>query len=68
METSQFAVELCKIEEKDNVMEKNLYVMFQITEVVGRLQMFFKIGVLKNFGNFTGKIQCQSLFVTELQA
>ena len=35
METSEFAVELHKIEEKDNVME-NAYVMFQIREAVGR--------------------------------
>ena len=27
-----------------------------------RLQMFFKIGVPKNFANFTGKHQCWSLF------
>ena len=40
-------VEFPKIEEKDNVME-NLYAMFQIREAVGRMQMIFKIGVLKN--------------------
>ena len=27
-----------------------------------RSQIFFKIGVLKNFANFTGKHQCWSLF------
>ena len=47
METSEFAVELPKIEEKDNVME-NLYAVFQIREAVGRTLMIFKIGVLKN--------------------
>ena len=29
--------------------------------------MFFKIGVLKNFANFTGKHLCWSLFLIELQ-
>ena len=28
-----------------------------------RLQMFFKIGVLKNFANFTGNYLCWSLFL-----
>ena len=56
METSESAVELCKIEEKD-VME-NLYAMFQIREAVGHLQMFIKIGALKIFANFTRKILC----------
>ena len=32
-----------------------------------RLQMFFKIGVLKNFANFTGKHLCWSLFLIKLQ-
>ena len=31
-------------------------------------QMFFKIGVLKNFANFIGKHQCWSLFLIKLQA
>ena len=31
-------------------------------------QMFFKIGVLKNFAIFTGKYLCQSLFLIKLQA
>ena len=57
METSEFAVELPKIEEKDNVME-NWYAIFQIREAVGRSQMFFKLGALKNFANFKRKIQC----------
>ena len=55
MKTSESAVELRKIEEKD-VMEK-LYAMFQIREAVGRSQMFVKIGVLNNLANFTWKIQ-----------
>ena len=33
-----------------------------------RLQMFFKIGVLKSFANFTGKYLCRSLFLKNLQA
>ena len=28
------------------------YAIFQIREAVGRSQMFFKMGVLKNFDNF----------------
>ena len=31
-------------------------------------QMFFKIGVLKNFANFIGKHQCWSIFLIKLQA
>ena len=36
----------------------NSCAMFQIREAVGRSQMFFKIGALKNFTNFTGKQLC----------
>ena len=32
------------------------------------LQMLFKMGVLKNFGNFTGKHPCWTLFLIKLQA
>ena len=39
MKTLEFAVELRKIEEKDNVME-NLYVLFQIGEAVGCSEVF----------------------------
>ena len=39
METSEFAVELHKTEEKDNVM-KNSYVLFQIREAVGHSEVF----------------------------
>ena len=49
MKTSEFTRE-----EKDNVVE-NSYVMFQIREVVGLSQMFFKIRVLKNF-DFTRNV------------
>ena len=42
METSEFAVELCKTEEKDNVME-NLYVLFQIREAVSRSEVFQEV-------------------------
>ena len=58
METSEYAVEVRKIEEKHNVME-NSYAMFQIREAVGRLQMFFKIGVLENLVSlFSRKFYC----------
>ena len=30
-------------------------------------QIFFKIGILKNFSNFTGKHLCRSFFLTKLQ-
>ena len=33
-----------------------------------RSQIFFKIGVLKNFANFTGKHPCRSLFLIKSQA
>ena len=33
-----------------------------------RLQMFFKIGVLKNFANFTGNQLYWSFFLIKLQA
>ena len=33
-----------------------------------RLQMFFKIGVLKNFANFRGKHLCWSVFLRKVQA
>ena len=39
METSEFAVELRKTEEKDNIMV-NSYVLFQIREAVGRPENF----------------------------
>ena len=42
---------------------KNLSVRFSRT---GRLQMFFKIGVLENFTNFTGKHLCWSLFLNKV--
>ena len=66
METSEFAVELRKIEEEDNVME-NSYAMFQMREAVGRSQMLFKIGILKNFANFTRKIMPYGPFLIKLQ-
>ena len=39
METSEFALEVGKTEEKDNVME-NSYVLFQIRELVDRSEVF----------------------------
>ena len=38
-----------------------LYAMFQIREAAGQLQMFFKLGVLKNFTNLIGFILFQCL-------
>ena len=40
----------------------------QNTSRNSRLQMFFKIVVLKSFANFTGKHLCWSLFLKNLQA
>ena len=57
----EFALELCKIEENDKFMV-NLYAIFQIRKAVSQSQMFFKLGVLKNFANFIGKHLCWSLF------
>ena len=57
METSEFAVELHKEEEKDNVMQ-NSSAMFQIREVVNRSQMFFRIGVLKDFVKVSDEKSC----------
>ena len=37
------------------------------TNISSLLQMFFKIGVLKIFGNFIGKHQCWSLFLIKMQ-
>ena len=45
------------MEEKDKV-RVNLYPLFQVREAVGRLQMFFKLGVLKSFADFKGKHLC----------
>ena len=40
----------------------------QRTSRSSRLQMFFKIGVLKSFANFTGKHLCLSFFLKNLHA
>ena len=40
---------------------------FMNTSRSSRLQMFFKIGVLKSFANFTGKHLCWSLFLKNLK-
>ena len=40
--------------------------MFQIREAIGHSQMFFKIGVLKNSVNFTGKMLCWSHFFNKV--
>ena len=54
MGSIELSVKLRKIEEKDDM--ENSYAMLQISAADVRLQMFVKIGVLKNFANFTRKI------------
>ena len=39
----------------------------RVLSKISRLQMFFKIGVLKNFAIFTGKNLCWGLFLIKLQ-
>ena len=39
----------------------------QNTSTSSRLQMFFKIGILKSFANFTGRHLCWRLFLKNLQ-
>ena len=57
MESSEFAAELRKIQEKDNVME-NSYAMFQIREAVGHSQILLKKRCSKKFAYFTMKVLC----------
>ena len=40
--------------------------MFPMREAVSRSQMFFKLGVLKNLENFTGKHLCWGPFFTKV--
>ena len=44
------------------------YLFLYPKETENLWQMFFNIGVLRNFANFTGKHLCQSLFLIKLQA
>ena len=39
---------------------------WSLIDRISRWQMFFKIGVLKDFANFTGKHQCWSRFLIKL--
>ena len=57
--TGPLSYEYCKV-------FKNSY--FYNTSRSSHLQMFFKIGVLKSFPNFTGKHLCWSFFLKSLQA
>ena len=41
---------------------------YNLEAFIIHLQMFFKIGVFKNFTNFTGNLLCWSLFLIKLQA
>ena len=65
-ESSEFAVELRKVEEEDKVMV-NSYAMFQMRQAVSRSEMLLKIRVLKKFANFTGKHSCWSLCLMKFQ-
>ena len=42
--------------------------VFKNSFFIEHLKMFFKIGALKSFANFTGKHLCWSLFLKNLQA
>ena len=46
----------------------SVFLLQMSTSRRNRLQMFFKISVLKSFANFTGKHLCWSLFLIKLQA
>ena len=48
------------------VLKNNFFL--QNTSISSRLRMFFQIGVLKSFTNFTGMHLCWSLFLKKLQA
>ena len=57
METSEFVVELRKMEEKYKVME-NSYAMFQTREAVSCWQILFKIGILKKISQISQEKSC----------
>ena len=42
--------------------------VFQAKDRSSHSQLFFKIGVMKNFATFTGKHLCWNLFLIKLQA
>ena len=44
-----------------------IFILFEIEYRSSRLQLFFRIGALKNFANFTGKNQYRSLFLLRLK-
>ena len=56
----------------DYSLSKGNLICFTIIQPISgrsnRSQMFFKIGVLKNLANFTGKHLCWNLFLIKLQA
>ena len=51
-----------------NIVKFSRMAFLQNTSRSSRLQMFFKIDLLKSFANFTGKHLRQSLFLKNLQA
>ena len=59
---------ICKNENRvlQRIIKINIWWSNQYTEAVA--QMFFEIGVLWNFSNFTGKQLCRSLFLVTWQA
>ena len=60
-----YSVELAKVLQNFWITKTNIWCSNQYTEAV--VQMFFKIGVLKNFSTFTGNYLCRSLFLIVLQ-
>ena len=61
MPSSYFPMSFAKFSENHSTeKQKNI---FQVNGRSSRSQMFFKIGVLKNFANFTGKHLCWSRFL-----
>ena len=61
LEKYSFYSQLCGL----NMCKLNIFRFSQSRN--SRLQMFFKIGVFKNFANFTGKQLCWDLFLIKLQ-
>ena len=53
---------------KKTTYRKQFIIVFLKRDRNSRSQMYFKIGVFKNFANFTGKHLCWSLFLIKLQA
>ena len=61
-----FNVVLISDKDKNAINTGKHFVLFHFRS--SRSEVFCKKGVLKNFGKFTAKYQCQSLFLVKLQA